>query len=77
MLNTVAEIVFRMISLIFKGIEIFVFNFPSGASSFDEDFDICLINRDIGYPTAVESDPVTIHDGIFKVIYIFGLPGFI
>ena len=56
MLIAVAEIVFRMISLIFKGVEIFVFNFPPGAAAFDKHFDIGLINRDVGYPTAVKGD---------------------
>ena len=54
MLLAVAEIMFRMISQIFKGIEILVFNFPSGASAFDEYFDVCLINEEVGYPTAMK-----------------------
>ena len=48
MLLAVAEIMFRMIAQIFKGVEIFVFTFQSGAPSFDDHFDICLIIGEVG-----------------------------
>ena len=72
-LFTVAKIMFRMISQIFKGIEIFVFNFPSGASSFDEYFDIGLINRNVGYPATMKDDLSIRNDGIFKKINVVSL----
>ena len=56
MFLAVTEIMFRMISQIFKGIKIFIFNFPPGASSFDKYFNICLINGDVGYPASMKGD---------------------
>ncbi len=75
MFLAVTEIMFRMISQIFKGIEIFVFNFPPGASSRDEHFNIRLINGDVGYPAAMKGYLVISNDGIFKKVYIVSLFG--
>ena len=75
MLLVVAEIMFRMISQIFKGIEIFVFNFPSDAFSFDKHFDIRLINGDVGYLSAIKGDLIISNDGIFEKIYVVGCLG--
>ena len=70
MFLAVTEIMFCVISQVFKGIEIFVFNFPPGASSFDEHFDIRLINGYVGYPGAMKGDLVIRNDGIFKKVYV-------
>ncbi len=45
------EIMIGMIALIFQGVEIFVFNFPSCPTGFDRFFDIVAGYRDIGNPT--------------------------
>ena len=66
MFLAVTEIMFCMVSQIFKSIEIFVFNFPPGASSFDEYFDIRLINGNVGYPAAMKGYLVIGNEGIFK-----------
>ena len=77
MLTAVAEIMFRMIAQIFKGVEIFVFYFPPGAAAFDKHFNIRLINRYVGHPTAMKGDFVINNERIFKVIDGVVLPGFI
>ncbi len=53
-LSSMAVIVLCVVSLVFEGIEIFVFNFPPGATSNNEDFNIVLIDRDIGDPTGMK-----------------------
>ena len=77
MLTAVAEIVSRMISQIFKGVKVFVFNFPPGAATFDKRFDIGLINRDVGYPTAVKGDLVISKERILEVIDAVSLTGLV
>jgi len=69
-----AVIVLSVVPLIFQGIEKFVFNFPSGAASNDEDVDIFLIDRDIGDPTGMKVFFAGIHDGVIKKINVIG-PG--
>ena len=75
MFLAMTEIMFCMIPLIFKGIKIFILNFPPGASSFDEHFNICLINGHVGYPAAMKGYLVIGNEGIFKKVYVVGLFG--
>jgi hypothetical protein len=43
-------IVLDVIPLIFQGVESLIFNFPSGAASFDKIFDIAFIDMDVRNP---------------------------
>ena len=70
----VAVIVLRIVPLIFQGIEIFVFNFPPGATSNNEDFDIALMDRDIGDPTGMKVCFTSSLNGVIKKIDFSG-PG--
>jgi hypothetical protein len=51
-LLAVSEIVFRVVSLILQGVEIFIFDLPSGAAGSDKFRDIVRVDRNVGHPTA-------------------------
>ena len=68
-----AEIMLRMIPLILQGVEIFIFNFPSGPAAFDKGFDICLINKDIGNPAAMKRLFPVRDNGVLEEVHMVGI----
>lgn len=72
------EIVIGMIALIFKGIESFVLNFPSGPCSSCKIFDVGFANKDIGDPCPLGCDLAADPNEMFeKMDVVFFLLGFV
>lgn len=53
------KVVLNMVTLIFQGVECFIFNFPAGSARFDQLNDICFADRLVGDPTVMIGGLVT------------------
>jgi len=73
-LLSVAIVMFNLVALIFQGIEGFVFDFPAGASAFNQVLNIVSGNREIGYPTVmVGGFPLFIDEPVLEEIDLIGV----
>ena len=73
-LRAMTVIVLSVVSMIFQGIEIFVFDFPPAAATNNKGFDIVLLDWDISDPTGMKICFASRLDGVIKKIDILG-PG--
>ena len=67
-------VVLSVVSQVFQGIEIFVFNFPPAPATGDKGFDIVLIGMDIGELTLIFLCLAVSLDGVINKINVAG-PG--
>ncbi len=67
------KIMLCVVTLILQGIEIFIFNFPSGPTALDKHLDIGLINKNIGNPTAMKGLSPVRDNGVLEKVHIAGL----
>ena len=61
------KIMFQVVTLIFKCVERFIFNFPSCSAAFNQLNNIVFGDGDIGYPAVMIVYLVALEDRIFKV----------
>ena len=61
----VAEVMFDVIALVFKGIEAFIFYFPSGAARLDEFSHVVIGNGHVGDPAVVVGAFAFDHKAVF------------
>ncbi len=64
------KVVVSVITLIFKRIECFIFNFPSGSAGFHEIFNIILRDGNVSYPRGAERSLLLIGNFIFEKINV-------
>jgi len=68
----VAEVVFDVIALVFKGIKALIFNFPAGTAAFDQIDHVVFGDLDIGDPTVVVSALVVNKETVLEKINVVG-----
>ena len=70
---SMAEVVFDMVALVFKGIETFVFHFPSGTAAFDQVDHVVFGDVDIGDPAVVIGAFGTDKEAVVEEIDVIGI----
>ena len=68
-----AEAVFDVTALVFKGIKALIFHFPAGAAAFDQIDHVVFGDLDVGNPTVVVSALVVNKEAVLEKIDAVGI----